>query len=1045
MANRDPRIFNIPASAPFLPVLIRALLDGRLVPGFPGPDADPLRLAGATLYLPTRRACRLARDVFLESLGTEAAILPRIVAIGDVDEDELGFAEAANAGLGEAALDLPKALGGLERRLLLAQLISKWAASPTARGAAGTPLIASTPAAALALADDLAHLIDDMTTRQIAWERLDGLVPDNVDEYWQKTLAFLTFIRGHWADILRAHGAIEPAERRDRLIAAERKRLAGVTGPVIAAGSTGSMPTTAELLATIARLPHGAVVLPGLDTDLDDNAWKLIGGRHDPSRRDHLDPASGHPQFAMHGLLRRLEIARDAVTVLAEPEQHGRERLASEALRPAAATDLWHNRLADAAIAGHIASAVDPLAVVEAANAEEEALAIAVALREAVEDADKTAALITPDRALARRVLAALERWQVPVDDSGGDALPDTPAGVFARLAADTALGGVAPVPLLALLKHPLLRLGAKEGANDYAVTVLERAVLRGPRPRAGSDGLKHALASFRRERGKLHHRDPRRTLSDGMVDAADALVEKLSVALMPLERLPNKPQTFRAFAAAHREVVAALSEDGDGIVAALAGDNGTKLDEAFANAMTDGDASSLVVERAEYADLFRAAVADVVVRRPEVPGVRVRILGPLESRLQTFDRAVLGGLVEGVWPPEARSDPWLSRPMRHDLGLDLPERRVGLSAHDFAQALGAREVVLTRAARIAGAPTVASRFTARLAAVAGTERWEKAVGRGNRYLTLARRLDEPARRERFERPAPTPPSETRPNRMSVTDVENWLRDPYTIYAKHILRLPIVEAVDTPPGAADRGTVIHEAIGKFTAYYAEALPDDPLAALIEIGRKEFEPLDEFPEARAFWWPRFLRIAQWFVDWEIKRRPQIATLLAEKQGTTEFPIGTRTFSLSARADRIEQLKGGRIAILDYKTGSVRTERQVRTGLAPQLTLEAAILRRGGFTDLGNAGSVAQIAYVSLRGGDPAGELKAIDFKDGSNDSQADNALARFMALAAKFEEPETPYCSLVHPMWRTHYGDYDHLARVKEWSATGGEIEDGAPE
>jgi ATP-dependent helicase/nuclease subunit B len=1045
MANRDPRIFTIPASAPFLPVLIRALLEGRLVPSFPEPGSDPLRLAGATLYLPTRRACRLARDVFLDSLGAEAAILPRIVPIGDVDEDELGFAEAANAGLGEVALDLPKALGGLERRLLLAQLIGKWAATPAARGAGGTPLIAGTPAAALALADDLAHLIDDMTTRQIAWERLDGLVPDEVDAYWQKTLDFLTFIRGHWANILAGHEAIEPAARRDLLIAAERKRLADVAGPVIAAGSTGSMPATAELLATIARLPHGAVVLPGLDTELDEAAWKLIGGRHDPSRRDHLDPASGHPQFAMHGLLRRLNIGRDAVTVLAEPEPHGRERFCSEALRPAAATDHWQDQLADPALDRHIATAVNSLAVVETANAEEEALAIAVALRESAEDPGKTAALITPDRALARRVLAALDRWKVPVDDSGGDALPDTPAGVFARLAAETALGGVAPVPLLALLKHPLLRLGAKEHAHDFAVSVLERAVLRGPRPGAGTDGLKRALASFRGSRETLHHRDPRKALTDGMLDEADALAEKLAAALAPLERMPNKPQPFRILVAAHREVVAALSKDGDGVPVALTGDDGTKLDETFASVMADGDASSLMVERAEYSELFRAALADVVVRRPELPGVRVRILGPLESRLQTFDRAVLGGLVEGVWPPEARSDPWLSRPMRRDLGLDLPERRVGLSAHDFAQALGAREVVLTRSARVAGAPTVASRFTQRLAAVAGGERWHRARERGERYLSLARRLDEPAQRELFERPAPKPPTETRPSRMSVTDVENWLRDPYTIYAKHILRLPVLEAVDTPPGAADRGTFIHEAIGKFTEYHADALPDDPLAALIDIGRLEFAPLDEFPEARAFWWPRFQRIAKWFVDWEKGRRKKIDGLLAEKQGIIEFPVGTRTFSLAARADRIERLKDGRIAILDYKTGSVRTEKQVRTGLAPQLTLEAAILRRGGFADIGNGGSVAEIAYVQLRGVDPPGELKPIDFSEGSNDSQADNALARFMALVAKFEEHETAYCSLVHPMWRTRYGDYDHLARVKEWSATGGEIEDGGPE
>ena len=1054
MANRDPRVFTIPASAPFLPVLIRALLDGRLVPGFPASGDDPLRLAGATLYLPTRRACRLARDAFLAALDVEAAILPHIVPIGDVDEDELGFADAAGGGIGqglgdgragEAALDLLKALGGLERRLLLAQLVGKWAASHAARGPAGTPLIANTPAGAVGLADDLARLIDDMTTRHVGWEQLGTLVPENVDQYWQKTLDFLSFIRTRWADILTERGAIEPAARRDLLIAMERQRLAGTQGPVIAAGSTGSMPTTAELLAAVATLPHGAVVLPGLDTDLDEGAWRLIGGRHDPSRRDQLDPASGHPQFAMHGLLRRLNIGRDAVTVLAEPEPHGRERLLSETLRPAVATDLWQDRRADAAIARHIATAAGSLIAIEAANAEEEALAIAVALREVAEMPDRTAALITPDRSLARRVLAALERWHVPVDDSGGDALPDTPAGVFARLAADTALGGVAPVPLLALLKHPLLRLGAPEGRHTGAIVALERAILRGPRPRAGTDGVKLALAQFRRDRGGLHRSDPRRDLTDRQIDAAEALVERLDAALAPLQRLRATDQPLRTLLTAHRDVVALLSNDRDGSSAAFAGADGEMLAAAFAEAIAEGAAASLTLRRADYGELFRAAVADRVVRRPEVAGVRVRILGPLESRLQTFDRAVLGGLVEGVWPPEARSDPWLSRPMRHALGLDLPERRVGLSAHDFAQALGAREVVLTRAARLAGAPTVASRFVQRLAAVTGAERWERAVDRGAHYLALARRLDQPAQRERFDRPAPTPPLSARPNRMSVTDVENWLRDPYTIYAKHILRLPVIDAVDTPPGAADRGTVIHEAIGKFTEQYAEALPDNPLAELIAVGSREFAPLDDFPEARAFWWPRFLRIAAWFVDWEIKRRSQIAALLAEQQGAIEFPIGARTFRLAARADRIERLVDGRLAILDYKTGRLPGHEEVKAGFAPQLTLEAAILRDGGFDQVPAGLPVAELVYIGLRGGEPPGESKVVNLLNSTPDAEADRALAKFKALALTFEDEAQGYASSVHPQFRRRYGDYDHLARVKEWSATGGEIDEGIPE
>src|SRR5450755_4481137 len=365
-------VFNIPASAPFLAALIDALRGGKLVPGFPA-SKDPLELARATIYLPTRRACRLARDMFLKQIG-DAAILPRIVAIGDLDEDEIAFAQAATGELAETALALPEALPPLERRLLLAELILKWANTPEVRGAQGSPLIANTPSAALGLADDLARLMDDMTTRQVAWDRLDGLVPDDLDPYWQLSLRFLKIARETWPGIRAERGAIESAERRDRLIEAEAKRLENSDAPVIAAGSTGSMPATAKLLATIAKLPHGALVLPGLDTDLDDASWALIAGNGDDKTHDGA-PAAGHAQFAMQALLARIGITRHDVASLSEPKPHGRELLVSVALRPAATTERWNVKKKDfdAATANALAS----LALIEAANAEEEALAIA--------------------------------------------------------------------------------------------------------------------------------------------------------------------------------------------------------------------------------------------------------------------------------------------------------------------------------------------------------------------------------------------------------------------------------------------------------------------------------------------------------------------------------------------------------------------------------------------------------------------------------------------------------------------------------------------
>jgi ATP-dependent helicase/nuclease subunit B len=1032
MPATKPRVFNIPASAVFLPVLIDALHGGRLVEGFPA-SRDPLELARATLYLPTRRACRMARDAFAAALDGQAAILPRIIALGDLDEDEIIFAEAATAELAKDVLALPPAIGKLDRQLLLAQLIVRWAAA--IRPEKGAPLIANTPAAALALADDLARLIDDVITRKMDWQRLDGLVPDQFDTYWQLTLDFLKIARDYWPERLEENGEIDAADRRDRLIEAEMKRLAGSTEPVIAAGSTGSMPATAKLLAAIARLPHGAVVLPGLDTELDEDSWRAIAGSED----EKSAPAAVHPQFAMQALLGRMGVTREAVKQLAAPAAHGREMLASEALRPAATTDRWQSRFKSVDFAAAADKAMAGVSVIETANAEEEALAISVCLREAVDTPGKTAALVTPDRALARRVVAALERWQVEVDDSGGDALADTPAGIFARLVAEATLGGLEPAPLLALLKHSLFRLGAEAGAHARAVAALERAVLRGPRPRRGAAGLAHALATFKATRGELHRNDPRNFVPATDFDMAERLVERLAHALVPLEALGHKPHSLFALAQAHAKTVEALAGDGK-TIAAYARTDGLQLNRTFETIAESQSSQTLELAAADYPEVFHLLCSGRAERAAEIGNPRVRIFGLLEARLQSADRIVLGGLNEGTWPLDTRSDPWLSRPMRLALGLNLPELRIGLSAHDFAQGLGAPEVILTRAAKQAGAPTVASRFVQRLAAVAGGERWKEARARGAVYADYARALDHPEKVSPAARPQPTPPPEARPSRLSVTDIENWLRDPYTIYAKHVLRLFPLEAIDTPPGAADRGTFIHEAIGEFTKTFADALPADVARELAALGKKHFAPLEDYEEARAFWWTRFLRIANWFEGWERERRAGATKIFAEISGEHSIPLGKTKFLLTARADRIERRADGNYAILDYKTGQPPTEPQVRSGLAPQLTLEAAILRKGGFPGIA-AGSVSEIGYVRLRGGDPPGEPKNIKITEGTPDSCADVAMQKLTGIAQKFLVDGEPYRSLVHPMWKKHYGDYDHLARVKEWAASGGESED----
>jgi len=1040
------RVFSVPVSAPFLRTVIGALVDGRLIEGFEA-RGQPERLAAATLYLPTRRAGRLAHSIFLDVLGKDAAILPRIIALGDIDEDELAFSEDSELG-GAAPLDVPAKLGELERRLVLARLVAAWAKRPML-----SPLVVGGPASTLTLAGDLARLIDDMVTRDVDWSALDRLVPDQFDKYWQHTLDFLKIARDFWPAFLAETNRIEPAARRDLLIDAQAEHLTKSSdGPVIAAGSTGSMPSTAKFLQAVAKLPHGAVVLPGLDTDLDDDAWRSIGGIRDAKGAFTTPPASNHPQYAMHALLSRFGIKRGDVEILGKPAQGGREVLASETMRPSNATSEWHDRLKRLDIAAQIAAGMDKLAVVEAPNPEMEALAIAVAMREA-RHLDKSVTLVTPDRALARRVTAALGRWNLEFNESGGDALMDTPAGIFARLVAEAATRGLEPPTLLALLKHPMFRLGGMHDALKRGIEVLELSLLRGTRPQAGSSGLTADFARFRDELRKLrggetsslHHAEPRVRLKDHELDRAQSLIAALRKALTPLEGFPGTtPHDFAEFAQRHRETLVSLSADEHGVATAFEGPDGLVLASAFDDLLGRQEKIGLMVKAGDYAEVFQAAFADRLVRRRELPGAQLHILGQLEARLTESDRVILGGLVETVWPPAPRVDPWLSRPMRHELGLDLPERRIGLSAHDFAQLLGHEDVILTHSAKVGGAPAVASRFLHRLEAVAGEERWRAAKAAGDKYVRYASAIDQPAGVKPIEQPQPRPPRETRPTKLSVTAIEDWLRDPYTIYARHILKLDPLDPVDMPLSTADRGSAIHESLGEFTKEYANALPDDAAAVLRRIGEKHFAPLMEKPEALALWWPRFQRIARWFAEWEAGRRRDIADIAAEIRGEIKIPLdNARIFTLSARADRIERHGDGTYAILDYKTGQPPTGKQVRMGLSPQLTLEAAILREGGFADIDAGVSVGELAYVRLSGNNPPGEHKTLELKIKQNDTPqrpddaADYARAQLEALIRRFENPDEPYRSLVLSMWTAHYGDYDHLARVKEWSAAGG--------
>ncbi len=1046
--ERRARVFNIATGATFLPTLADALLAGRVVPGFPD-AADPLSLSRATIYLPTRRAARALATLLAERFAPAPVLLPRLVPLGDVDDAELALSvedEAAPFLAPGVDAELAPPLGEAERRLVLTRLVLAWARAvdrALLRLDAHEPLLVpASPADALALAGDLARLMDSLTTEGVPWEALKSLVEERHSRYFAITLEFLKIAAEQWPVILAARGASDPVARHHLLTLAQAERyLADApAGPVIVAGSTGSIPATARLIAAIARLPEGAVVLPGLDDVLDAPTWALIGGG------EGGQPVASHPQAILHRLLAEIGLGRADVVALGgvPAAAEARRRFVSEALRPAETTDRWHHERARVLGAG-----VDPLAgiaLIEAADERTEALAAAIALREALEQPGRTAALVTPDRALAERVGAELLRWGIVAEDSAGLPLTRTGAGTLARLVAQVAVDDFAPAPLLALLAHPSATFGLPREAVERVAATLEIGLLRGPALPAGIEGMRAALPVRRKEALGRHAARPRKALLEADWVAAEAFLDRLAAAFegfLPHEHAGGEPADLVALAARHAQAVArvAASEEGEALPA---GEGGPELAALFDD-LAVADAGGVEGRFADYPAFFDGLAGERVARRENGRAAhpRVKIWGLLEARLLSVDRIVLGGLDEGVWPPKSRTDAFLNRPMRAMLGLSSPERRIGQTAHDFTEALGTGDAVITRALKRDGAPTVPSRFLQRMKALAGADAWRAATTAGDRYLALAAAVDAPIATPAIRRPAPRPPRALLPAGLSVTAIETLVRDPYAVYARHVLKLDPLDPVAAAPGAAERGTLVHDALGNFAIAFPGALPDDPLAEVLRLGRAAFAPLAVYPDVTALWWPRFEQVARAFAAWEAARRPAIGKLAAEIQGRFEISVPGGVFMLSARADRIEERTHGPTLIVDFKTGAPPTPAQIFAGFAPQMTLEAAMLKRGAFPGIAASDDVALLYMLAKGGREPLAE-KPVEPPRGETRAVAqviEEHFAGLQALLRRYYGGEAGFVSRPFAEYARREGPYDHLARVREWSVLTGAGED----
>lgn len=993
------RLFTIPPDQAFLPALARGTL-ARLGSG--------AALAGAILLLPTRRAARALQAAFLREADSPALLLPRMRALAGLsteDADELAL---------PALLRLPPAVDALRRQAVLAGFASR------------LPREMGGPASAehaWALGLELGKLLDEIALEEAEilpddpallghrWlERLETLAPEALAVHWQITTTFLRAIVQEWQLWLTGQGLLDIGVRR--VLALRAQRLAWEEAPpegaVIAAGigMGGTVPAAADLLRVIAtRLPQGFVVLPGEDRATAALPWEA------------LREAPTHPYAGQRAMLNRMGATLADAVPWVEAAPEGLSELLGTALLPAGHLDPWQTAEPE-----RWQTPLQALSRIEASDAQHEAASIALTLRGALETPGARAALVTPDRDLARRVAAELPRHGILADDSAGQPLSETPAGAFLRLIADLAAGECGPVALLSVLKHPLCAGGLERGEFLAAAQALEAAILRGPAPGPGLAGLRAALAGLRRPEPRLA-----------------ALLDALEAALGPFTALPHAPARPPGDILAEHLATAEALATTPGLPGGLrlyAQAEGEALARHLA-ALAPAMAALAPISPADWPGLFEAALAQGTTKaarisrgRSDAAHPQVEILGLLEARLLDFDLVVLGTLDETVWPQASDPGPWMSRPMRRDFGLPSPELRIGRVAADFLlTASGSCRAVLSRAARRGGSPAVPARWLTRL----------DVFLQGQQGLRLpaepcaewARLLDQPAEIHPCPRPAPRPPLAARPERVTVSDVAKLIADPYAFYAQRILGLAALDPLEQEPGAPDYGNMVHAAIHRFLASLPQAWPGEEAAAPLwdAAAGWALERAALRPAVAALWAPRLTRIGRFIRGLEAQQRAGLLASWAEVKASATLRRPGGSVTLEARADRVDRRLDGSLRILDYKTGTVPSKRDVEAGTAPQLPLEAWLAEQGGFAGIGT-GPVGALEYWRLTGADQPGEVQALKLDLPATIAAAAAALE---TLADRFLLSEAPFTAHPHPRRRA-VSDFQHLARTAEWSA-----------
>ena len=1003
----DSGVYTIAPGVDFLGALSSRLLHEAREGG------DARDLSSQYVFLPTRRSMRALEGRLLEDSGGKALLLPQIVPLGDVGELE----ENEDPELYLSRNSAWHVLTNTERQFELTRLILHWSERSQSR-------IAGSPVQAAKLALELGSLLDSAETEGVDLKRLHRLVPDLYAENWQETLEFLQIIIDAWPKVLEEKGCISEVTARDDGLRSLAKRWEE-TQPeslVVAAGSTGLMPATADLLKCIMSLPRGMVVLPGLDREMEDSVWKELNWEH--------------PQYAMKILLGRLKISRKQVKTWGEgakeetPAQMSRQQLLRLALYPAEMVDRWQKALGKDVDLKQVKSSLAGLNLLEAPGRREEAGMIALLLRDLLETSGKRGALVTSDKELARRVCGEMRRWGVEIYNSAGNTLLESDEMRFACLLGEMVASELSPSSLLAALKHPLAWFGMDAKVLRLRVSLLERFVLRGLTPSPGIEGLRDAL---KHSPGSVYDAPTEKQAVE-----IRKLIDALEHSLSPFESMREDKHKIRDLDDWMKAHLSALAS-------AAVKDSGDVAKEFFAS-LSDNEGSLPPLSFADYLALIQH-LAETRPLRNSLSGKhpRVFIWGLLEARLQRVDMVILGGLNEGLWPRRTHVGAWLNRSMLRELKLNDPEWRIGQEAHNFVQGAMQPKVVLSHAVKVNGTPTMKSRWLLRLEKLLqgmGIEHLGEDENFSKKWLERFKSLDGEGEDMRFEpylSPKPCPPVKDRPKSFSVTRIEKLIEDPYSIYARNILKLKPLEPIDAPFDARMRGTLIHAILEEFSRKWSDALPEDIEAQLLAIADRHLAYLRETkPEAVTLLLPSLEVLARRFEAFERGRRRASMRLLIEEKGEISFAVGRRKHILSCYADRIEIADGG-ANICDYKSGAVPLANEVIAGKKPQLPLEALILCKEGFGDVAkDVTRLDGLTYISTRIRETLGaelDIREIVPKEGTLDELVEESNQGLKRLLKAYLDEAQPYLCRPREESRRYAGDYDHLARLLEWSSS----------